>query len=44
MNVFKKIDNKMEIYRNKSFDLADITMSGMIGIIIGVVLCLIISL
>ena len=39
MNVFKKIDNRLEIYRNKNYDLADIAIVGYIGMIIGV-LCM----
>ena len=44
MKVLKKIDNKMEAYRNKDYDLADVAISGMVGICIGVGVCLIISL
>jgi len=27
MNVLKRIDNKMKIYRNRNYDLADITVT-----------------
>jgi len=39
MNIFKKIDSKMEIYRDKDYDLADLVIAGGIGTIIGV-LCM----
>ena len=39
MNIFKKIDSKMEVYRNKNYDLADVAIAGMLGTIIGV-LCM----
>jgi hypothetical protein len=44
MNVLKRIDKKMEIYRNKNYDLANIITSGMIGCCIGVSICILISL
>ena len=39
MNVLKKIDNRLEMYRNKNYDLADVAIVGFIGAIIGV-LCM----
>ncbi|GAH60315.1 unnamed protein product [marine sediment metagenome] len=39
MNALKKIDNRLEIYRNKDYDIADIAIVGFIGAIIGV-LCM----
>ena len=44
MNVLKKLDKKMEIYRNKNYDIADIVISGTVGCCIGIVFCLIISI
>ena len=36
MNVLKKIDSRLEIYRNKDYDLADIAIVGFIGAIVGI--------
>ena len=44
MNVLKRMNSKMDIYRNKNYDLADIAVSGVIGCCIGVGICIIISL